>query len=82
MMIFSCSLLNAMAIADVFLTTKNRTESLNQCKLLKFDPLTNQSKLSDDLCLLKWCLAMTATAVAQLFNLVLDVSFHNATLCP
>jgi hypothetical protein len=56
------------------MTVIGRTESVQKCKQMNYDPLTNQTVLSEDLCLLKWCLAMTAVAVSFCINLLLDVS--------
>lgn len=63
-----------MAAVDIVLTARARTETLDHCKEMQFDPLTNQSVVSDDLCMLKWGLAMTAVAISVLINLALDVS--------
>ncbi|GAB5585685.1 hypothetical protein Unana1_00585 [Umbelopsis nana] len=74
-LIISCSLLNAMAVVDIVLTARAHTETLDHCKEMQFDPLTNQSVVSDDLCMLKWGLAMTAVAISVLINLALDIVF-------
>lgn len=56
------------------MTVIGRTESVQKCKQMHYDPLTNQTVISEDLCLLKWFLAMTAVAVSFCINLLLDVS--------
>ncbi|CAO3681640.1 unnamed protein product [Umbelopsis ramanniana] len=74
MNIIICGALNIIAIANTIMTIMGRTESVQKCKQMNYDPLTNQTVLSEDLCLLKWCLAMTAVAVSFCINLLLDVS--------
>ncbi|KAH8555205.1 hypothetical protein BGW37DRAFT_553439 [Umbelopsis sp. PMI_123] len=68
-------MLNVVATANLILTARDRTESVQKCKQMNYDPLTNQTVLSDDLCTLKWCLAMTAVSVTYFVNMLLDVLF-------